>query len=211
MMVMVTNNTGAKVRALFDQHPKRIGHLMSPGGWRTPWGEYALDNGAFGAWRGQRQWDEVAYHGLCEKAQRHGHPPRWIVVPDVVANREATLKRWVEWAPRLRGFGWPLAIAVQDGMVAADIPPDADVLFVGGSTKWKWVSLPMWCGTGLRVHVGRVNSPRALWRCHDLGVESVDGTGWVRGCRKQWQGLVDYLRGDREACFGIGSLFHTSH
>ena len=38
----------------------------------------------------------------------------------------------------------------------------------------------MWAESGKRVHVGRVNSMRRVWLCHDLGIESVDGTGWFR-------------------------------
>jgi hypothetical protein len=194
LVVMPTNNTGAKVRDLYDRFPGRIGHLMSPLGWRKPWGTYALDNGAFGAWKNQTRWRRTDFLDLCEKAVAHGEAPRWVVVPDVVANREETLRSWTSWAPTLREwYGWPLAFAVQDGMAEGDIPDDADVLFVGGTTEWKWATLPRWCAMGRRVHVGRVNSPRALRRCAELGVESVDGTGWVRGNQDQWDGLVQFL------------------
>lgn len=192
---MPSNNTGAAVRALFDRFPGRIAHLMSPARWHTPWGGwYALDNGAFGAWKNRREWEPGPFLAMCDKAAAHHHAPRWVVVPDSVGDREATLVRWRDWSVDLRAwFGWPLAFAVQDGMTEADIPDDADVLFIGGTTEWKWASLPRWCAMGRRVHVGRVNGPRALRRCAELGVESVDGTGWTRGDQDQWRGLVQFL------------------
>ena len=103
-----------------------------------------------------------------------GMAPRWVLVPDVVMDRAATLAKWAEYAPvAARYGGWPLAIAVQDGMTPADIPAEAQVIFVGGSTAWKWRSLPMWAHTGMRVHVGRVNEVERLqicerWRWHRL-------------------------------------------
>lgn len=81
----------------------------------------------------------------------------------------------------LAGIPWRLAFALQDGMTPADIPDDAVVLFVGGTTKWKWRSLPTWASTGRRVHVGRVNEVERLLICERFGVESVDGTGWMKG------------------------------
>lgn len=197
MIIMPSNNTGSQVRDLFERFPGRIGHLMSPDGWREPWGEYALDNGAFPAWTNGERWKRVPFLGLCEKAVDFGRAPRWVVVPDVVADRLGTLRSWVSWAGTLRDwYGWPLAFACQDGMTPDDVPADADVLFIGGSTDWKWASLPMWCATGMRVHVGRVNSPSALFRCAELGVESIDGTGWLRGSQDQWNGLVSFLESD---------------
>lgn len=196
---MPSNNTGVAVRALFDRFPGKIGHLMSPDGWREPWGEYALDNGAFTAWKNGERWKRVGFLELVEKAVRLGRAPRWIVVPDAVGDRRRTLELWSEWATTLREwYGFPLAFACQDGMQPEDVPPAADVLFIGGTTAWKWASLPMWCATGRRVHVGRVNSPSALFRCRELGVESIDGTGWIRGGETdpKWIGLVAFLESD---------------
>lgn len=180
---------------LAGRYPGRIGWLLSPGGWRRPhrWLSYALDNGAFPAWTHGTQWDAPAFERMLETARRH-HPPAWVLVPDVVADRDATLARWHEWSPRLREFGWPLAFAVQDGMTQADVPGDADVIFVGGSTDWKWKTMWHWCERNPRVHVGRVNSYHALWDCHDAGAESCDGTGWFRGDQDQLAGLERYLR-----------------
>jgi hypothetical protein len=80
----------------------------------------------------------------------------------------------------MQAFGVKMALAVQDGMTAADVPAEADVVFIGGSTSWKWRSLPEWTAAFPRVHVGRVNSLRLLLMAENAGAESCDGTGWFR-------------------------------
>ena len=195
MLVMPTNNSGIQIGYLCGKYPRRLGWLISPAGWRKPpsWMPYALDNGAFGAWLNKREWDEQAFLDLLDRARSHIRP-LWVAVPDVVANAEATKARWPEWSQRIRKIiNVPLAFVVQDGMTVADLPQDADVLFVGGSTEWKWRNLKMWTAAHPRVHVGRVNSERLLWMAHDAGAESCDGTGWMRGGEDRLEELERYL------------------
>lgn len=196
MIVMPSNNSSMHLGWLAGQYPGRIGWLLSPGGWRRPhrWMPYALDNDAFQAWIRSQSWDEVAYLEMLSKVAKEKLAPRWLLVPDVVANREATLERWHQWAPRLAKYGWPLAFAVQDGMTQDDVPRDATVVFVGGTTEWKWATIWDWCQNNERVHVARVNGYEGLWNCHDAGAESCDGTGWFRGDQEQLAGLENYLR-----------------
>jgi hypothetical protein len=120
--------------------------------------------------------------------------PRWVLVPDVVADRDATLRKWDKYSQIAQQFGWPLAMAVQDGMTPEDLP-DECVVFVGGTTKWKWDTVEMWASTNRRVHVGRVNEVEKLILCEKLGVESVDGTGWMRGTGggRQARALAEWL------------------
>lgn len=196
MLVMPSNNSGIQIGYLCGQYPGRLGWLISPGGWRKPpsWMPYALDNGAFGAWLNKREWDEQAFIDLLDRTRNHVRP-LWVAVPDVVADAEATKARWQEWSQRIRDIiKVPLAFVVQDGMTVADVPDDADVLFVGGSTEWKWRNLKMWTEAHPRVHVGRVNSERLLWMAHDAGAESCDGTGWMRGGEDRLEELERYLR-----------------
>lgn len=207
LTVMPSNNTGATVRDLADRFPGRLAHLISPGGWRAPLLPYALDNGAFGAFVRQAPFDGEAFLGLCDRARAHGQlygdqlpgrrAPLWVAVPDVVQDAKATLDAWAEWAPKLRPYGWPLAFVVQDGHRPEDVPSEASVIFVGGSLEWKWATVSMWNGWFRRVHVGRVNSPAKLEYLEELGVESCDGTGWLRGDPQQLRGLVDFLAGHR--------------
>lgn len=195
MMVMPSSNAGMVVGFLAGTYPGRIGWLLSPGDWKEPhdWLPYALDNGAFPQWEKRLPFDEAAFYAHCQRIRGRWHKPRWIAVPDVVADREGTLRSWFAHSPRVATYGCPLAFVAQDGMTPDDIPPNASVVFVGGTTDWKWRNLRNWTGAFPRVHVGRVNTERMLWSAHEAGAESCDGTGWFRGCRKQLSGLLRYL------------------
>lgn len=191
MIVMPTNNTGSECRAIAARFPGRIQNLISPGGWRQPVGMFAIDNGRFPCWRKGSKWNESAFLKLIDTAMPH--MPRWIVVPDVVGNCEATLREWDAWEPRLRQLGVDLAFAVQDGATKEIVPSNADIVFVGGTTDWKWHTAWMWCHAFPRVHLARVNTEKWLWCSANCGAESCDGTGWFRGDKKQTRGLVRYL------------------
>ena len=187
MMAMVSNLSGGGFHYLAGRFPGRIGHLYSPDGWHNPrkWMPYALDNGAFTGF------NERAFFGMLEKAKLSGFKPRWVAVPDVVSDREGTLRAWETYWQRVADYGWPLAFVVQDGMTPKDVPEDAAVVFVGGSMGWKCQTLEEWCRSFDRVHIGRINTERLLWVCHDAGAESVDGTGWWHD--RQFADLEKYL------------------
>lgn len=203
MLVMLANNTGWDAGVLYGRYPDYVGHLYSPGAGRKPnfMPPYALDNGRFTA--KETGWDEARFRRLVET---HGAAARWVVVPDVVGDRDGTLREWDLWAPRLTHL--PLAMAVQDGMTAADVPSEVQVVFVGGSTTWKRRTLYYWPVHFGRVHVGRINTEKWLWRCLDAGVESCDGTGWLRGDKRQFRGLERFLsRHSAGKTDGQGTLF----
>lgn len=164
--------------------PGRVGVLLGPSYFKKQairsWMPYALDNDAYTAWSQKKEWDEGAWLKMLESAKRSGQDPLWVLVPDVVADKEGTLEQWHRYGPLAARYGWPLAFAVQDGMTPGDVPNGADVVFVGGTTEWKWSTLPTWANAFPRVHVGRVNEMRRVFTCESLGVESVDGSGWFR-------------------------------
>lgn len=194
---MLANTTGKRTLDLARRFPGKIGHLFSPGAQRgpVPYIPYGLDNERFVSFKNGTSWDEAKWLRLLGWAKASGQEPLWALVPDVVGDRVGTLNDWAKYAPIVRGFGFKLAFAVQDGMSPQDVPVDAEVIFVGGSTKWKWSTLRMWCENFPHVHVGRVNVYRRLWQCHLLNVKSVDGTGWMRaGISRQYRGLVAYLK-----------------
>jgi hypothetical protein len=195
VIIMPANSTGIQTGYLAGRYGQ-FGHLFSPGGQRGPWPfmPYALDNGRFPAWSSGKPWDEGDYLALLEWAKDSCQAPRWVLVPDVVADADATLREWETWAPRLHAYGWPLAFAAQDGMTPDDVPSGAEVVFLGGTDAWKRPSIRPWCEAFPRVHVGRVNTLKWLWHCHDAGAESCDGTGWFRGSQTQLAGLMTYLR-----------------
>jgi hypothetical protein len=192
MTIMPSNNTGFEAGRLFGMFPDRLAHLHNCDSIREPKQgiPWALDNGVFGAFTSGKQWSEEPLYQFLDAYA--AWKPLWVVVPDSVGNREKTLELWNHHAPALKAFGVPLAFAAQDGMIPEDVPSDASIVFVGGSTSWKWRSLPMWTEHFPRVHVGRVNSRRLLEMAERNGAESCDGTGWFRD-PKRTQELEGYL------------------
>lgn len=183
MIVMPANNSCGLVHWLAGKYPNTLGWMFSPGGFKEPraWLPYVIDNGKYSAWDSKKQWSEVAFFNLLDRCQLSQYKPEWVAVPDEVADREKTLWLWNQYERRIRMYGWQLAFVVQDGMTPSDVPVSANVVFVGGTTKWKWSNVALFCATFSRVHVGRVNWVDKLEYCERLGVESCDGTGFFRG------------------------------
>jgi hypothetical protein len=162
---------------------------------------YALDNGAWGCHLRGDDWAAAPWLNLLRWAALSGQRPLWAIVPDVVGNREQTLARWEEYSPIVKRFGFPPAFAAQDGMTVADVPGDAEVVFLGGSTEWKEAAIGPWCReVGRPVHVGRVNNSARLVKCFRAGASSVDGTGWRHTSPRsnQTAELVKFVRETRE-------------
>lgn len=205
-MVMPANNSSAIMHYWSGRFRNRVGWLVGPSAMPKtklrPWMPFALDNDAFSAWTSQKPWKLGPWLEMLHAVKSSGLKPKLVLVPDVVADREATIISWHEHSATAAAFGWPLAMAVQDGMTPDDLPSnlkaDEDVVFIGGTTEWKWRSLPMWAATGRRIHVGRVNEIEKLWVCERFGVESVDGTGWMRESEggKKARHLEAYFRGE---------------
>ena len=164
---------------------------------------FAVDNGCYAVWSAGKPWDKNRFLKILNKCVEVQATPRWIVVPDVVADAEATFLRWGKWVKKLTPYGFPLALAVQDGMtpeVVKKLERQPDVIFVGGTTGWKWRSLPWWTSHFPRVHVGRANSEKHLWAVERAGTESSDGSGWfwkqkqTDGHTQSYHQLMRYLR-----------------
>lgn len=213
-MVMPSNHSSPKIHYWAGKYPGKMGWLIGPTGMPKtklrPWMPFALDNDAFSAWSKRREWCERTWIAMMRRVQELDMTPLWALVPDVVADRDETLRKWEQYAPTVESFGWTLAFAVQDGMTPSDLP-DECVVFVGGTTEWKWDNLPMWTETGRRVHVGRVNEiSKVLW-CEELGVESVDGTGWMRGTDegRQARDLTAWVEG-RSNITSYGLIHHLN-
>ncbi len=210
MIVMVTNNSGAMVHYLAGKHPNQIGWLISPEGFKEPrrWLPYALDNGKYSAWENKIEWSDEPFFELLDRCSLSRYKPLWVTVPDEVADKEKTLWLWNQYEARIKKYGWPLAFVVQDGMIPFDVPKSADVIFIGGTTSWKWRNAALFAAAFPKIHVGRVNWVDKLEYCDRLGVESCDGTGFFRGGEDSVQSeqLQQFLEGRRR---GIeqGDLF----
>ncbi len=219
MITYVAHNQGSYFGYFCGRYPDLIGNLFSPGRSFSvfPFAHYALDNGAFVAWEKRTAWDEAAWRKMLDTAQSRAYAPRWVLVPDVVADRERTIENWHRYYPVVRAAGFTAAFAVQDEMMPADVPPEAQVIFVGGTTAWKWRTIETWCELFPRVHVGRVNSYGKLLRCFNASAESTDGTGWFKGRARELHALCDFLEfvsgrksiAQQRSLFGAGNAQRT--
>jgi hypothetical protein len=186
----------------------RIGNLFSPGSFWNSKLNFALDNYVYSAWRKKEVWSGDQFKVHLEKVKNSGKTPQWVVCPDAVGDSRLSRQKWDEWYPILKSYRWPIAFAVQDGQLIEEVPKEADVIFVGGSTEWKRQTIERWCYEFPQVHIARINTYRWLWHCHKCGAQSIDGTGWFWRGKREYQDLIDYLsitegEADKEA----GALF----
>jgi hypothetical protein len=144
---------------------------------RRPW---VADNGAFKQWRAGVPFDSAAYAAHAERIARDGSAPDFVVVPDVVADGEASMRLSLEWAPRLRGLA-PLYFVVQNGMEperVADVLEPFAGLFVGGDIAWKLATAPAWGALahahGRKCHIGRVGSFKRVQLAKVAMADSID-------------------------------------
>lgn len=171
------------------KYPGSVGVLISPSYHRRvpvdKWMPFALDNDAFTAWTSGEPWNVEMWRTMLRYVQMTGQTPLWCAVPDVVTDRAKTISNWAVYSPEIIRLGWRTAFCVQDGMTPDDVPTNADVIFVGGSDRWKFPNLPMWTTHFPRVHCARVNAPEMIEACEREGCESIDGTGWFRDPSRQ--------------------------
>lgn len=158
--------------------------VSAAGALRSEGFPYALDNGAWSAYQQGRPFDVP----LFERALRlMGKGADWAVLPDIVMGGPASLEMSLRWMRRVLDETERALIAVQDGMVAADVAAFVGArvgIFVGGSTAWKLRTMPAWAQLGRQcgawVHVGRVNSARRISACVTSGCTSFDGSSASR-------------------------------
>ena len=136
--------TTIRVRA---EHGTNIGRLLTPRHFPSAAETvaagitWAADNDGFNGV------DAAAFSKMLRALAPHAADCRFVTVPDVVADAAATIAAWREWAPVVRGFGFPPALVLQDGMTltpwgighAGELVPWREIgaIFVGGSTGWK--------------------------------------------------------------------------
>ena len=204
-MTMLGNHASPWIHYLAGRHPGRVGWLVGPttAGKKTfrRWLPYALDNDAWRAFTSCTPWEGRPFWEMLERIKDQSCQPEWVAVPDVVASRKATIENWNRYSPRCMEYGHPLAFVVQDGMKPSDVPPEASVVFIGGSFGWKWQFAETFCREFPRVHIGRVNTIGKIRRAEEMGAESVDGTGWMRRPEDDphgWKRLEQFLAGQSD-------------
>jgi hypothetical protein len=114
----------------------------------------------------------------------------FVVVPDRVADAEATAAMFERYHDEVRRHGLPVALVAQDGLEdmsawLARTWPRIDALFIGGGDDFKLgpAAAAIVAEAKRRrkwVHMGRVNSERRIRYAASIGCDSIDGTKWVR-------------------------------
>ena len=181
VIVLAANNSNLLFGYLAGKYEGQVGVMCSPQShWRKPlWFlPYAIDNGVYAITQAGKKWSDREFLSMCGKAKESGQDPLFVVAPDVLYDRDETLRLFDQYAPRLEKMGLPLAMACQDGMTPADVP-EGVVAFMGGTDSLKQKTMEF-CSSGLRVHVGRANSFRRLMSSHKCGAFSVDGSTWFK-------------------------------
>lgn len=178
-MIYFGNPSSGTVREAMQRG--EFGCIVTPGqGNRVPEGvTWCADNGRYGkGWPGLDPWlkwiENKAPAELCKFA----------AAPDVVGDAVATLRESLPVLPMVRELGLPAAFVAQDGCMTRDglIPwDDFDVLFLGGSDKFKIGDEGREVAAagvehGKWVHMGRVSSIKRLRIAWRFGCSSVDGT-----------------------------------
>lgn len=188
-MMLLSGQSNRVWHYLAGKFPGSVGVLLSPSYWKKvpidPWMPFVLDNGAFIAWRDGVPWDVLAWRDMLAHVKMRGIDPLWVAVPDVVGNKDATIQKWDLYASEVRLKGWRAAFCAQDGMTPSDVPSDAEVIFIGGTDRWKFPNLGRWTRNFPRVHCARVNAPEMFEACEREGCESIDGTGWFMDPSRQ--------------------------
>lgn len=123
--------------------------------------------------------------------------------PDVVGDARATWVRSRDVLPIIRSLGFKAALVAQDGIEDMEIEWDAfDVLFLGGSTRWKLSHHARELTSeakrrGKWVHMGRVNSKPRCYTAAMWGCDSADGTFLAFGPDANTPKLLGWLDGLR--------------
>jgi hypothetical protein len=160
---------------------------------------WAADNGCFSS-----KWQADKWLRFLEAGRRHLTSCLWAVVPDVVGDHAATVKRFEQFAPIVRELGYRLAFVGQDGATVAGTPWEQfDCWFAGGSTHWKlhesWPLFHEAKKRNLLTHMGRVNSFKRFRLARDAGYDSADGTFLAFGPDTNLPRLLGWLR-DSQLC-----------
>jgi len=188
-VIYLTPANTAAVRDLIDEHPARLGALVTPRTYRPQLHSYdrwtwAADNDCFALAEKFELGSFVAWLEAVPAVARARCV--FATAPDVVGDWGATVERSTPALPLIRAAGFPAGLVAQDGLEDPDDLPwgDFDALFIGGTTDFKLGRVAARCAMaaaarGLWVHMGRVNSDLRTMRAAAIGCRSVDGTQLV--------------------------------
>ncbi len=190
MLILVSGATATVKKHL--GHPN-LGQLITPrdGNRLIDGMVYAADNSAYSSW------DENAFLRMLDRLT--GKNPRFVTAPDYVGNARITRNLFDKWSPEIVSRELPIGYVLQDGQNWHAVPWDEiDALFIGGTTEFKRDDHVRYLvrkanEMGIWVHMGRVNSLNRLQMALEMGVSSVDGSGFSRFAEIKLSRALRYL------------------
>ncbi len=158
-----------------------LGFIDTPGqGFRhvrEPGVKWCADNGCFN----DARFDEQRWWKFLQDNAYAVADCAFATAPDVLGDHLATIERSAKWLPKIRSLGYPAAFVAQDGATPETLPwDDFDVLFIGGTNKFKLgdgaIALMRAAKErGMWVHVGRVNSRSRYLKFASLKHKTTNG------------------------------------
>ncbi len=155
-----------------------VGLMLQPRSYRPARAEaypvHAINNGCFSSKWEEGQW--LRYLDRCDRSAL------FAVAPDVPFDWAASWAQSEPYIDLIRGMGFRVAVAMQNGATADTVPWDAlDVVFLGGDTAWKLGTEALYITNaahdrGIHVHMGRANSTKRCVRAVAMGCDTADGT-----------------------------------
>lgn len=176
-MIPMLDKSAASIEALREKWNLPFQQLRTPlTQYKVGGIPYGLDNGAFTDFN-RVIWERMALAAyddpLC----------KWVVMPDVVGNAEATTEMF--WQYHAQGHTEKLAYVIQNGVTDEMIPWNfIDCIFVGGDNVFKDgqlardICIEAKCND-YDVHVGRVNGPQRFSSWFDFA-DTCDGSGLAK-------------------------------
>lgn len=114
---------------------------------------------------------------------------KYVVMPDVVRDASATMLMFEAWLGTYQRYGYPMALAIQNGIEHCRIPWDnIACIFIGGNDEFKYSDVVRGIVVEAHkrskwVHNGRVNTPERILYSNEIGCDSFDGTHFTRSSR----------------------------
>lgn len=148
---------------------------------------FAVDNGAYYYGKKELEFDNDNFIDFLDKLKSIEAKPDFIVIPDVLYNKEKTLDFAHYWIPNLKKYKWPLYMVLQDGMIPHDtvlFQNHVKGFFLGGSHKWKWKNAEMWVeyvhACKLQMHFGGCGKFKELLKAKRMGFDSIDSASFQK-------------------------------
>lgn len=172
---------------------------------------FMVDNGAFTGKYQFRHWVRGLKKLRLYKPQCLG-----VIIPDKPFDWTTTLAMFKELSPYARSLGFPVALAIQNGVRLEDVKNlDFDTVFVGGDKDFKrrecWPVIDYAHEFGKWIHVGRVNGETNLVK-HYGYADSWDGTTFSRHPTQQFEpirrGVISARHGFNTTIFSEMALSH---